>query len=254
LSTLEEVKTMQQQGMQEADIISSLQQKGTSYKDISDALSQSKIKAAVEQAPTDPSSPNLSQTQVQQAEPPSQYTEDLMPQSPNQSGQQSFQESQNPPMQNTQEMQGMQQSIMQSNPAQEQAMPQYEESYADPSGGYGYDQSQYDYAPTSISPDTITEISEQIVSERMMEIRKKLEEVTNLKTTFETKSESLDNRLNRIEKIIDDLQSSILKKVGIYMTNVSDIKKELIETQKSFKKINHHKTRKNSTHKKTRKK
>ena len=38
-----------------------------------------------------------------------------------------------------------------------------------------------------------------------------------------------------MEKIIDRLQLSILQKVGDYLTNVEDIKKELAETQKSFK-------------------
>lgn len=49
MSILEEIKSMKSQGMNETSIIENLQQKGVSYKEISDALSQSKIKAAVEE-------------------------------------------------------------------------------------------------------------------------------------------------------------------------------------------------------------
>ena len=57
---------------------------------------------------------------------------------------------------------------------------------------------------------------------------------------MEAKLVHLDERLQRIEKIIDRLQLSIIQKVGEYMINVSDLKKELIETQKSFKTVAYH--------------
>ena len=87
----------------------------------------------------------------------------------------------------------------------------------------------------SISPDTITEISEQVVAEKLAPLRKDIEKILDLKTTMETKMEYLDERLKRIEKIIDRLQLSIMQKVGEYITNIDDIKKEITETQKSFK-------------------
>jgi hypothetical protein len=49
MSTLEEVRNYQTQGLSEDQIIQSLRQKGTRYKDIVDALSQTKIRDAVEQ-------------------------------------------------------------------------------------------------------------------------------------------------------------------------------------------------------------
>ena len=62
-----------------------------------------------------------------------------------------------------------------------------------------------------------------------------METIIDLKTTMGTKLSILDERLKRMEGIIDRLNLSILQKVGDYMTNIDDIKKELIETQKSFK-------------------
>jgi hypothetical protein len=94
------------------------------------------------------------------------------------------------------------------------------------------------YAPQpAISTDTLTEISEQVVTEKLAPLRKEIEKIIDLKTSLESKMEFLDERLKRMEKIIDRLQLSILQKVGDYMTNIEDIKKELIETQKSFKSL-----------------
>ncbi|MEK6836617.1 MAG: hypothetical protein AABX94_03040, partial [Nanoarchaeota archaeon] len=85
---------------------------------------------------------------------------------------------------------------------------------------------------------------EQIVSEKLTDVRKKMEKMSLFKTEFETKTEAMEERLKRIEKIIDTLQSSVLRKVGDYVTNVEDLKHEMIETQKTFAKVlgsKHHK-------------
>lgn len=220
MSTLEDVKEMQTQGMSEEDIIASLQQNGVSYKEISDALSQSKIKSAIEQPAQDPESQFTESQDFMQTPTADSYSEQYMqPQAP----------------------QGMEQSIMQSGlePEQSQEYPMYQ----DQNEGYGYTEgagySQYDYTSPAMSADTMTEIAEQIVSEKLIDIRKKIENTMNFKTVFETKAEALEERLKRIEKIIDALQSSVLRKVGDYVTDVNDIKKELIETQKSFAKLPH---------------
>ena len=105
-------------------------------------------------------------------------------------------------------------------------------------GGEGYEYPAYEnQVGSGISSDVITEISEQVVEEKLSETRKHLEKVIDFKTVIEAKTESLNERLKRMEKIIDTLQSSVLRKVGDYVTNVDDIKKELIETQKTFSKL-----------------
>src|SRR3989344_2737737 len=153
MGILEEIQRMQQSGLSEEEIISKLQEQGNPYRDISEAMAQSKIKQAVEDRSSIPEPPTPSDSQTQ----------------------------------------GMQQSIIQ--------------------------------------------ISEQIVSEKMTDIRKKMEKISIFKTELETKTESIEERLKRIEKIIDTLQTSVLRKVGDYVTNVEDLKHEMIETQKTFAKV-----------------
>jgi DNA-binding transcriptional MerR regulator len=269
MSALEQVRQMQSQGIPEDQIIQNLQNQGIPYKDISNALAQNKIKAAVVQdsqsyqqtsppvppfptatspSITPPSSgptpPQANSTSGQQMPQPYQPNEQTIQSTLNQrtgvteissSKQNSqMQQSMLPPP--SQQMESPDMIPMQ----QDQASPQEQpidlgyEQY--PQETYEEEYMPYEYTGSveGISTDTIAEISEQIVSEKISEIRKHLEKIMDFKTSIETKTELLEERLKRMEKIIDELQSSVLKKVGDYTSNIDDIKQELIATQKSF--------------------
>lgn len=203
---------MQQQGVSDEQIIQNLRERGIEYRDIADALAQSRIKAAVEQPDREPGAlypgaptpsadnPDAMEPSIMRQEP------EMLPPAP---GANTYQ-NQAPQGYNVQQ------------PAETQAYGEY---------------NQQNYASYGTSPDVTTEIAEQVVAERLGDLRKHLEKIVDMKTTFESKTEYLDERLKRIEKIIDTLQSSILRKVGDYVTNVDDIKRELIETQKTFAKL-----------------
>lgn len=225
MTPLEDVRKMQMQGASDDQIIQTLRDRGIPYKDIAEALTQTRIKAAVEQNEPEPQSSqadreNAYQTQVQQ---------DMQPSIMN--------TPQQPP-------------VLEQAPAPGQQV-QYAPEYAAPSPGgqaYAYPQQQADYAaqygypaayPTQAgaSPDLVTEIAEQIMAEKLGEVRKSIDKVIDLKTTVESRIEYLDERLKRLEKLIDTLQTSVLRKVGDYVTNVQDLKNELIETQKTFTKF-----------------
>ncbi len=116
---------------------------------------------------------------------------------------------------------------------------QYSDPYQTSNSGYGnysgFDESsQYSPYSSGISPETITEIAESVALEKISPITRKIEKIIDFKTTFEAKISSIDDRLKKIEKIIESLQLSILERVGKYVNDVSDLKKELIETQKTF--------------------
>jgi len=240
MTALEEVKKMQEQGVGENEIIQSLQQNGMKYKEISEALAQSRIKAAIEE----PTTANLAP--VAPVKVPSS---EIVPPQKNQLQIGEMSEMQKSVLESPGEMplaQPRQDQQMDSEeyipPSQESSppegtMPMGEYSPQAPTEGQQYEYPSYDPSIGGLSSDIITEISEQVVSERLSEIRKPLEKVIDFKTTIEAKTESIEERLKRIEKIIDVLQSSILRKVGDYVTNVDDIKKELIETQKSFSRL-----------------
>ena len=203
---------MQGEGKTEQEIISSLRQQGISPREIIESLSQSKIKEAVSGEQEIPQQQSFQQ-------------EALMPSQGN------------VPQQEMQPSEQMTQEFAPSQPAQLEPSMQYQAQQPQQQGYQDYQQQypQQYQQQGGISPDTITEISEQVVSEKLAPLRKDIERIIDLKTTVDSKLEYMDERLKRIEKIIDRLNLSIMQKVGDYMTNVDDIKKELIETQKSFK-------------------
>ncbi|MBM3230629.1 hypothetical protein FJZ22_03190 [Candidatus Pacearchaeota archaeon] len=106
--------------------------------------------------------------------------------------------------------------------AQYAEQPQYQDAYQ--TQGYG-----------GATGDTIAEIAEQVVSEKMARAENALNQLTLFKGTSEAQLHSLDERLKRIENIIDKLQLSLLQRVGEYLTNGEDLKRELLETQKTVK-------------------
>jgi len=88
-----------------------------------------------------------------------------------------------------------------------------------------------------MSSDVMSEIAEQVVSEKLSGIKDGLNKILEFRNVSEARLESLSERLKKLEMVIDRLQLSILQKVGDYVNDVSDLKKEVIETQKSFRAV-----------------
>lgn len=100
-----------------------------------------------------------------------------------------------------------------------------------------YQYPAYEPYTGNISSDVVNEIAEQIIVEKLSPLKEKIERALDFKNIIDTKVDYIDDRLKRLERVIDRLQLSILQKVGDYLTNVEDIKTELQETQKTFKSL-----------------
>lgn len=225
MAIFDEIKRMRDEGKSEQDMGLILQEEGHGMKEISDALAQSKIKEAVSSpqdrtvmAPYGSQEQDMVQSISNQSEIPIASKDRNNGPPPEQV---SLQQAQS---QQAQQMQAQMQIMQQMQPYTEEA---YSQQYAP------YQQ----YESYGQDAETIAEISEQILAEKLSSIRGQLEAILDLKNTTEAKLLSMDERLKKIEKIIDRLQLSILQKVGEYVTNVEDIKKEMQETQKSFKSL-----------------
>ena len=83
--------------------------------------------------------------------------------------------------------------------------------------------------------DTIIEIANQVFAEKMKKTEKTIDELNELKTLAQVKIDSIDERLKRIEKIIDTIQIKILEKVGAYGEELRSTKKEMAMMQDTFK-------------------
>ena len=195
MGALDKITQMRQSGMAEDEIISSLKQQGISPQEINESLNQSQIKSAVAGETFDPS------TRDEIPPEPSQNQEKYAPQI-----QESF--DQTPSEKN------------------EEYYPQ--ESYPD-DGGYG----QYE-ANAGIGTSTFIEIAEQVFSEKIKNMEKQLEGMSEFKAITQVKLDHALERIKRIESGMDKLQLAILDKIGSYGKTLESIKKEMSMMQDSF--------------------
>lgn len=226
MSVLDDVTRMKKQGYSDEQIAQLLKERNISPKEINNSLNQADVKTAVDQEPGMQESIMKKQA-TQEIPSPGQVYE-----------QQPFQYAQQP---------------MPEEGYQEQAYPQEQEmqQYYPEQVGQGY----YQYPEYA---DNTTEITEEIVAEKMKEIKKQISQILNLKGSLQNQIKDLNERLKRIENIMDEMQMKILGKISDYGKDIEDINKEMQLMQGSFSKMinpvldkKREKTiRKTSTHKK----
>ncbi len=201
MAVLDQVMQLKNQGMDDNQIIGTLQEQGISPNEINNALSQAQIKNAVTADQTSMPNQNYQQPMTQE-EYPENYNEDYQ-----------------------------QGGYNDENYGEQEYYPQ--EGYS--SEGAGFD------------TGTIVEIAEQVFSEKIKKIETQLEDLNEFKNLNQTRIDNIDERLKKIESIIDKLQITILEKVGSYGQNLGEIKKEMNMMQDSFGKIVNNIADKNSS-------
>ena len=127
----------------------------------------------------------------------------------------------------TPEPNGYQESSVPQN-TQEQYFPQeqYQQTYQEQQ--YAPETQQY-YAPeqSAMSIDTINDIVERIVSEKMKDTNQKIKTSTEFKIKTEEEIAEIKDRLKAIESVMDNLQKSIIGKVGEFGQSTTLIHKDL---------------------------
>ena len=81
------------------------------------------------------------------------------------------------------------------------------------------------------------DIAEQIVEDKLLLLKDRISEMNEFKQVMEAQVENMEERLRKIELIIDNLQISILERVGSYGQNLNSIRKEMEMMQDSFSKV-----------------
>jgi hypothetical protein len=133
----------------------------------------------------------------------------------------------------TQENKMEQQSIMTDNSTVPEATPQasqpvaQEEYYAQTPQGYDQNYTEGEYGQGTVDPDTISEIAKQVVDEEFKAFEKKTGNLASFKNSTESNMENIEERLKRIEQIIDKLQQSVIQKIGEFGENTNYIRKDL---------------------------
>ena len=212
MGVLDQVMQMKSQGRNDSEIINDLQTKGVSPKEIQDALNQAQVKRAISANPAE----NMQQSIME-----------------------------NPP--EPVQMQGMeeQDQTAQAPGLYAQEAGSYETPYAQQQEYYGGGEGEYygegygeGYGSGGTSDTgTLIEIAEQVFADKVKKILRALEDVVEFKTLTGSKMNLFEERLKRIESTIDQLQISILEKIGSYGQNLEGIKKEMSMMQDSFGKV-----------------
>ena len=196
MGTLDQIRQMKQEGFSEQEISNSLQEQGISPNSITDAFSQARIKDVVE-GENEMQENDLPETPSPFSTPET-YSPQEMPQTPYYSPQES--------------------------PYSQQETESYspQEGYTGDQGGFG--------------TDTIIEIAEQVFEEKIKKLSQQISNFKEFSAIAETKFSNFENRLKRIESIIENLQIKILEKIGSYGDGLESIKKEMNMMQDSFSK------------------
>ena len=201
MGALDQIRQMRREGFSEQEISDSLQEQGISPASITDAFSQARIKDVVE-----------GEAQMQEND----FTPGEIPLGPEAPSPYSVPVPQEMP-------QGQYYS------PQEPSYPQQEtESY---SPQEGYEESQGEFGT-----DPIIEIADQVFEEKIKKLSQQISNFKEFSAIAETKFSNFENRLKKIESIIENLQIKILEKIGSYGEGLESIKKEMSMMQDSFSK------------------
>lgn len=215
----ERIRQLQAQGYSNSEIINFFQEQGISPREINDAMARTQVKKAVAEDDDIPQPRGVPYSTQEMGE----------------------------------DMEGMQPSMVDQPEAPERAAPMpSEEAPAPGQAQYAPEQAttletgqmpyyeQYpgqEYQYPAANADIISEITEQIISEKVKNIKSNMNSLIESSTLLATKVEKIDDRLKKIESIIDQLQMSLLRKANQQQQNVEDIKTEMQGMQQGFSKI-----------------
>jgi len=255
---IQRIRQLQGRGLEDEEIIRQLGEQGFTPKEINEAIEQSQIKAAVsdgQEGSQTSESPGMQPSVLSPSEETNFASSQLQQTT---QGKKTQYAEQAPRYAEQAPEQYAEQAPRYAEQAPRYAEPLYQEQYTEqpypetlesqqiyPEPQYpvpypGQTQEQYPYSeyPQQASDtNIISEIAEQIVAEKLQKIQNQITDTIKFKTETEIRVTDLNERLRRIELIIDRLQSSILGKIGGYEKDISNLKQEISTTQDSFSKV-----------------
>ncbi|PIN95431.1 hypothetical protein COU56_01630 [Candidatus Pacearchaeota archaeon CG10_big_fil_rev_8_21_14_0_10_31_9] len=227
MAIIEQVRQLKLAGKTDGEIISDLQERGLTPREINDVLARVKVKDAVFNG-------HSQETEFSQ-----EFGEGMQPSMLNASQPVTQEYPQQEQPYSNYENQGYQgnyrkqtQEIL---PEPGQMMPEtYSDNQSYQNQGYqGQEYQQYN----AVNTETMTEIASQLIDEKIVKITSALKDLTEMKSILDVQVKRIDERLTRIESIIDTLQTSLIRKTSEQEQNISDIKTELHGMQTGFSKI-----------------
>ena len=117
---------------------------------------------------------------------------------------------------------------------QEEYTNQQPEQYNQQNGNQqSYESQQQEYTPA----ETISEIVDQLLSEKLKKINESVSLLADFKINIETKITDINSRLKKVEDQIDSIKDSVIGKIGSYGRQIETVNKEVEAMQESFGKM-----------------
>lgn len=209
-----EILKLSREGYTDADIIKYLREEGYTPIQINDAINQAKIK--------------LELARTAGIEPEEEYSDS------------DYDESEGDEEQMTPSIMSQEQpeEVYYAPPAQPQPMaaPAVAPTTTEPEEAYPYSY-PYAYEAKAASTETMEELAEEIIEEKWRDFSKKAGNISEFKTYIESRLKNLDDRLKRIEKAFDKLQSVLLEKTREHGRDVKSLGSEMQALEGAFGKI-----------------
>jgi hypothetical protein len=230
----EEIIKMQEQGRTDSEIVEALRRNGLSESQIQNSISEARIKNAVSGDIDAPAPGEDYNSNNSYKNPAPQYEEKIVSEI---STPEENYDIEVPSMitGNAQEASEVYQESGSSEVQQDNQQDYTPNNQQDYQQDYSQNDSQNYSQQYPLGAETLSELAEQILEEKLFPLSSKFEKISIEQTTSDSKIKSINSRLERIEKILDTIQLNVIQKLGDYSNNISDIKKEIIETQKTFK-------------------
>ncbi len=223
MALLDTIKEMKSSGYQDQDIINRLQSQGISPREINEAMAQMKIREAVEGGRMENAGNESREEEYMQGMQPSMT--DQVPYPPQTQDQFTPQYPRRYSMETEQ---------IPEFPSQDQQTQQYQEEYGQFQQQYPQTNQQYEYQS---STENMVDLIDQIVAEKLSKTNKVMTDLQESRILIESRVEKIDQRLQRIESIIDQIQTSILRRSSQQSQDLDDIKSEMHAMQTGFSKI-----------------
>jgi hypothetical protein len=115
-------------------------------------------------------------------------------------------------------------------------IPQYQENYYTQTP-QAYQEQAYYSPPGTSNSETISEIAEQIVSEKFSEFKKETGDIALFQSRIQDKVADIEERLKRIETTIDKLQHAIIGKIGEFGENNALVHRDLDNLHNTMSKL-----------------
>jgi len=199
----EDVLRLQKKGFGDAEVIASLTRRGYSPMQISEAINQAKIKTEVSDREGEAAAGSEAADMVPTPE-------------------------------------GLKPSIMGSGKKSGEMSvprPMVETQESEVSVDYPSYESAGETQAAAADTETIEEIAEEIVNEKLHESKRKIESISEWRGFADSKLKDLDDRTKRMEDALDRLQEALLGKVEEYGQNVKNIGSEMRDLEGAFTKM-----------------